>query len=592
MDASAIADRETKLTIIAPDSGPGMKPEESVLKAMTFWNLIFPLAMEKFKNMTLLEAPKHLDPAYDIRNDRTWTEIADKATGPVEMVTRMVPPVPIATPVLTTVQILLDAVKKGAEVRNETLDRFGELEDVIFEVEQLLGIFHDEASVKEKAVNLVANILLAIERGIGLFTRPGLKRGVKAIINGQDYERPLLDSLTCVADWSKKLREEAQNTHMRHFRFYSRESLRDHELIREGQREIAIVAEKANTGVAQAVENTSKVMVTADVMNSKLDMLMDKHDQAMEKKIGYLNSLVNRIVCQPPWYPAPLLDALCIDQEGLWRLMDITDLDTADMEEIEEKAYQLPLQYRVRAEQMVNNQAFQEWIVSPSSAKLLIYANFPGLVMETSALSLFCTTLIKAFRSRKRYLCLVWFCGRHLGYDDESDLDLSDSEAASDDDDDPGWVHYGEDDYMPGTRQRVIKRMMRSLIAQLLCDYEFDQRYLLPPSADLHALEDHSLPQLWHLFGWLVRQMPEGVTLFCLVDGIVFYEREDFEEPMLDVLGDLIGLTASRDISAAVKVLVTSPRPPFSTIRAGFEDEIVKPDGSRETKNRYCAWIR
>lgn len=42
------------------------------------------------------------------------------------------------------------------------------------------------------------------------------------------------------------------------------------------------MAEKANTGVAQAVENTSKVMVTADVMNSKLDMLMDKHDQAME----------------------------------------------------------------------------------------------------------------------------------------------------------------------------------------------------------------------------------------------------------------------------------------------------------------------
>lgn len=78
MDASAIADRETKLTIIAPDSGPGMKPEESVLKAMTFWNLIFPLAMEKFKNMTLLEAPKHLDPAYDIRNDRTWTEVSDK----------------------------------------------------------------------------------------------------------------------------------------------------------------------------------------------------------------------------------------------------------------------------------------------------------------------------------------------------------------------------------------------------------------------------------------------------------------------------------------------------------------------------------
>ncbi|KAI1657661.1 hypothetical protein F4813DRAFT_396181 [Daldinia decipiens] len=263
-------------------------------------------------------------------------------------------------------------------------------------------------------------------------------------------------------------------------------------------------------------------------------------------------------------------------------MLGIADIDTADIEGIEEKEKEHPLQDRIRAEQIVQGQIFQEWVVSPTSMKLMIYGNFSSLMVETSALSIFCTTLIKAFRPRKHYLCLVWFCGRHLEYDDGSDSDSSDEE---DDLDSSLYLgQYEEDNYSSGTRQGVIKRMMRSLIAQLLCDYDFGPRNLLPPGVDPELIEEgHSLSQLRHLFGWLVRQLPEEITLFCLVDGIFFYEREDFEDPMLDVLGDILELTTSDDVLASVKVLVTSPRP-TSTVRVGFEDEDDSSDGAGETK--------
>lgn len=103
--------------------------------------------------------------------------------------------------------------------------------------------------------------------------------------------------------------------------------------------------------------------------------------------------------------------------------------------------------------------------------------------------------------------------------------------------------------------------MVRSLIAQLLSDYDFGSPHpVLRPGVDLALIEGGDLAELTGLLGWLVRQLPEEVTLVIIVDGIAFYEREEFENPMLDVMGDLVGLTAASDVQATVVAVVVFVR--------------------------------
>jgi hypothetical protein len=153
--------------------------------------------------------------------------------------------------------------------------------------------------------------------------------------------------------------------------------------------------------------------------------------------------------------------------------------------------------------------------------------------------------------------------------EDETGEDMYDS---SDDSDDGWFKNDCGESYDNGTRAGPIRMMLRSLIAQLLCDYDYNMRTELPPHVDSFLLEQGNIEQLSLVLVWLIRQLPWDVTLFCLVDGIVFYEREEFENPMLDAMGPILGLAADEYVSATVKVLVTSPWP-TSTVRLAFEPE-------------------
>ncbi|KAI1804747.1 hypothetical protein F4811DRAFT_570833 [Daldinia bambusicola] len=610
--------------LLASASRASAKPKENAAIVMSYWNMVFPAAKSKFESMTQGNAPKHSKPEYDIRSSGTWADVYDKlnnaqqyytngteaekgirrawqwtvhnAAEPVLGATKLIPQMDIVTPVLAAVQILLEAAKKGADVRKEVLNAFDELEDVFSDVELFLGSFKVEGPIVDQVVSLVASVLIAIENGIKFFIRPSWVRGLKSVLEGKEYEKPLLDSLAIITSQSKKLIAQALKTHIRDFKGYSRASLQLLESIEKGNEKTAL---KVNNGF-QTLNDTMSLLLDKYDEAKRLEQELSRKDRLLaadKQEIERLRNVVRSISpyqpsstwappylsCPPPFLPTE--DTPYIDQDELWALLAIDDIDTTDIDAIEGKRPGISLQDRRRTEQIVQDQKFQDWIVTPKSTKLMVYGNFSSLMVETSALSLFCTTLAKAFRSRKRYVCLVWFCGRHLGYDDESDSDSSDEED--------GYGYDGlklgqdeEDDYGPGIRLSVINRMVRSLIAQLLCDYDFGPMHLLPPDVDPEIIkEGHSLSQLRRLFCWLVRQLPEEITLFCLIDGIVFYEREDFEDPMLDFLGDILELTVSDDVLASVKVLMTSPRP-TSTVRIGFEDE---PDGTGEKKNSILA---
>ncbi|KAI1770468.1 kinase-like domain-containing protein [Hypoxylon cercidicola] len=248
--------------------------------------------------------------------------------------------------------------------------------------------------------------------------------------------------------------------------------------------------------------------------------------------------------------PSPVRQPPYIGQEELRGLLQINDIDTVDMEKIEEKGKEIRPEDRVRAEQIIQEQKFRDWLKSPKSGKLLIQGGFIGNM--TCPLSIFCTTLAKTTRPWSSFLCLVWFCGRNTEYL-EPDTESSDANCGRSWD--PKLGQDKDDCYGYAYKQRIIKKMMRSLIAQLLRDYDFGPRNLLPPDVDPDSIKNcHSLSQLRRLFRWLVRQLPKEVTLFCLIDGIDTYEGDDFAKPMHLCLGDIIKLPIADDVSPMVKL--------------------------------------
>ncbi|EOD43138.1 hypothetical protein UCRNP2_10165 [Neofusicoccum parvum UCRNP2] len=121
--------------------------------------------------------------------------------------------------------------------------------------------------------------------------------------------------------------------------------------------------------------------------------------------------------------------------------------------------------------------------------------------------------------------------------------------------------------------------MLASLIDQLLRQHAFDTRPL-HNDINLAALQAGSLDEQIKLLGWLVQRLPETTTLVCIVDGVVLFERPEFEDEALRVFSSLLALTADESLPAAVKVLFTST-PGTDTVRAAFEEEnlILSVDG-------------
>ncbi|KAI6085558.1 hypothetical protein F4821DRAFT_279217 [Hypoxylon rubiginosum] len=256
-----------------------------------------------------------------------------------------------------------------------------------------------------------------------------------------------------------------------------------------------------------------------------------------------------------------------INQRDLLDLLDFDDLhtDVLDTEKIKEVEEELSSVNRAQTMKIVEAQRFRDWFSSPRAAKLLIHGNFHGIMQEASALSLFCTTLTKAFRQQNpRVVCLVWFCGFHLG---------NEAEPLSGESDFLAYPYQGrpydpslgedEDEYVPPyARQGVIGEMIRSFIAQLDEQCDFGSANLCPPGVDPHAIQQNTdLTQLMMLFRSMVRKLPLNITVFIIIDGIAHYEGPNYEDSMRDALDCIIGPVAYNVAAGLrVKLLVTSPR--------------------------------
>lgn len=121
------------------------------------------------------------------------------------------------------------------------------------------------------------------------------------------------------------------------------------------------------------------------------------------------------------------------------------------------------------------------------------------------------------------------------------------------------------------------RAIIKSFIQQLLCQHEFTDI-----SLSVEALEDlqrGNIQALCWLFGQLIRILPRTVAVFCIVDGVMYYERDDFVESFGNVLLSILQLSQDGGAQAPVKVLLTSPMRTAVVKEMFPDDKILSMDG-------------
>ena len=230
------------------------------------------------------------------------------------------------------------------------------------------------------------------------------------------------------------------------------------------------------------------------------------------------------------------------------------------IEEILQTGVRLPTADREAAERVVTTPKFREWLASPVSCELLIHGNFQG-TQYTSALSLFSAMLVRTLQEEgetgKNYVALAFFCGKHL---------VDSSRGGNDAGESAGGMG-----------------MLRNLVAQLLS--------LRSVNLESIPAQHHGQPDIHYLrsvFAALVEQLARsGMTIFCFIDGIKYYEREEYLDDMSLVLRHLLDTreksSEAEPGNGVFKLLVTSPSPTTVVRQAFHPDDVLSLAAARPT---------
>ncbi|KAK4450461.1 hypothetical protein QBC34DRAFT_349211 [Podospora aff. communis PSN243] len=528
---------------------PPPRPLAEPVNALKFWDTLFPLAMGQFKAEGLVEPEELVKKGLGIRDAHDWTSvfdkfelakkaysnvdkgfkakfrnvyrsIADTGVQPLMNVTKLVPDVEYITPVLGIVEILLEAAMTAARVRNEILSGLDDVDMIFSQVELFLELYKADENIRKASINLIYAIFQAVESSMRFFLRASWKKAFSAAFKAEGYQQDTVETLTNVKSLSTILINEAENSHKYEMSTNMREILRR---TREWQTTCEYLRR-----IPHDLRNGIKVLLDELHENDLLLSLVHNLGEAQSRAPSPV----------PPGAPAAIHEY--ISPQTLLDWIDIPDLASTDMEYITQRrsARLIPLQEQACAEQVVRTRQFKNWLASPSSTQLLIHGIYDRQ-RYISGLSLLCQTLAQSLAERTpHFLYLIFFCGLHI---------------------------EGENS---GGRA-----MIQSFICQLLCQYDFAGT-LRSSEVVRQLVELGDIEELCELFEILVHRLPREVVLLCVIDGIVYYERDEFASDMGLVLVTLLNLSGGGDTQAVLKVLITSPTKTVD-VRRPFGDELI-----------------
>jgi hypothetical protein len=217
------------------------------------------------------------------------------------------------------------------------------------------------------------------------------------------------------------------------------------------------------------------------------------------------------------------------------RLSYEKDMPRADMRSNLQHAMSLPLEDQDRAVYMMQSELLQSWLKATKSSALLVNGRAYGSRSQRSPLSFVCAKLSNALRQSRKSMSatselsiidLHFFCGEHVDWRDNPDNGPAGA--------------------------------LNSLLAQLLTQHK---KFDLTLIKHLSTLDPFDVRALGRVFGRLLAQLPGTLMVFCIIDGLSFYDDEDRKEDAEKMSSKLISLTRQSGLNRGCifKLLLTAP---------------------------------
>ena len=200
-----------------------------------------------------------------------------------------------------------------------------------------------------------------------------------------------------------------------------------------------------------------------------------------------------------------------------------------------------------RGHLLMHHPKFQAWMASGQSKCLLVDGNAGSAAERVSGMTVVCALLAHSLPSETATI-ITYFCGLHT---------------------DPADTLGGP------------CGILRAMLAQVI--HAYDAHLDVVDSEEYDELQRLDLRRLCTLLGVLIKKLPAGVVLFCMIDGISLYEKHGWLEGTCYTLKMIGHLTRDPEVSATFKLLVTSPLASRYIARYAQEgDHIILPRDIRE----------
>ncbi|KAF4957445.1 hypothetical protein FGADI_3081 [Fusarium gaditjirri] len=440
--------------------------------------------------------------------------------------------------------IVFDAAKRTAKIREEIESSLRQFREKLEDVESIVAVYENEEDIVAAAKKVLSSMLQAIEDIIDYYWA---KKGI-------DKLKQLQLDQTKVMREQKRL-ADAQSEMNKSGRIMATEQQR---LASANERNAAANEQNAAANMVNATTASNAMnafMKLSQEYLTNLTALNEQKRQNARLAVKYtrlhiqLEAERSRSRDRRSWAgPARISQAQVLRILNMNLDFDLSAVDKVDMAEISGSAALVNRRDQGRAEHLVEDTQFKQWVVRTSSTELLVHGHMKPSRTSVTPLSLFSAAIVRNLRQVDRFCAVAFFCGQH------TDLD------------DPLVGGIG---------------LIKSLTTQLLCQNEFDNADLDKVAQEVNlpllkrGVED--IEELCQLFTILVRRLRSNTTLFCVIDSVNVYEDEDMLQGMYveKVLFEILQLTSDSRVKTHVKILFTSTTSTNTIWKAFKERDVI-----------------